>query len=76
MGIMSSLDLPATSLEFLKNHRLMDEAVKPMTGGPLLVMEEPLLTQIVVDRIMALNGQNYDVMFVGTGKKQNNVTQA
>lgn len=70
MGIMSSLDLDEQSLEFINNHSLMNEAVQPMTGGPLLVMDGPLLTQIVVDRITALDGQNYSVMFVGTGKKQ------
>lgn len=70
MGIMSSLDLPASSLIFIDNNPLIDEAVQPMTGGPLLVMKGPLLTQIVVDRVMALNGQNYTVIFVGTGKEQ------
>ncbi|XP_075907719.1 semaphorin-4E-like [Nelusetta ayraudi] len=67
MGITSSLDLPKKTLTFIKDHPLMDEAVQPMTGGPLLVVKGPLLTRIVVDCIMALDGQNYTVMFVGTG---------
>lgn len=68
MGITSSLDLPEKALKFIRNHPLMDEAVQPLTGGPLLVTNGPLLTRIVVDRIMALDGQTYTVMFVGTGK--------
>lgn len=68
MGITSSLNLPKRTLEFNRNHPLMDEAVQPMTGGPLLVVKGPLLTRIVVDSIMALDGQTYTVMFVGMGK--------
>ncbi|XP_075895628.1 semaphorin-4E-like isoform X3 [Nelusetta ayraudi] len=54
------------TLQFLQKHQLMDEAVQPMTGGPLLIVKGPLLTRIVVDSIMALDGKNYTVMFVGT----------
>lgn len=68
MGITSSLELPERTLKFIKNHQLMNEAVQPMTGGPLLVAEGPLLTRIVVDNVMALDGQTYTVMFVGTGR--------
>lgn len=70
MSIMSSLDLPTNSLIFIDTNPLIDEAVQPMTGGPLLVMKGPLLTQIVVDRIIALDGKSYTIMFVGTGKKE------
>lgn len=67
MGIKSSLDLPDKTLQFARDHQLMDEAVQPVTGGPLLVTKGPLLTRIVVDSVMALDGQNYSVMFVATG---------
>lgn len=66
MGMNSSQDLPDKTLQFIRDHQLMDEAVQPMTAGPLLVVKGPLLTRIVVDCIMALDGQNYSVMFVGT----------
>ncbi|XP_075898388.1 semaphorin-4E-like [Nelusetta ayraudi] len=66
MEITSSLDLSEKSLEFIRAHPLIDETVQPMAGGPLLVVKGPLLTRIVVDCIMALDGQNYSVMFVGT----------
>lgn len=68
MGMSSSQDLPDKTLQFIRDHQLMDEAVQPVTGGPLLVMKGPLLTRIVVDRVLALDGQNYTVMFVATGK--------
>lgn len=64
----SAQDLGDKTLSFIKDHQLMDEGVKPMTDGPLLVVKGPLLTRIVVDRIVALDGQSYNVMFVGTGK--------
>lgn len=68
MGMSSSLNLPDKTLQFIRDHQLMDEAVQPVAGGPLLVMKGPLLTRIVVDCIMALDRQKYTVMFVGTGK--------
>lgn len=68
LGMSSSLDLPDKTLQFTRDHQLMDDVVQPMTGGPLLVTEGPLLTRIVVDIIMALDGQKYAVMFVGTGE--------
>lgn len=68
MSMSTSLNLPDKTLQFIRDHQLMDEGVQPMTGGPLLVTKGPLLTRIVVDNIMALDGHNYPVMFVGTGK--------
>lgn len=73
MGMNSSQDLPDKTLQFIRDHQLMDEAVQPMTGSPLLVVKGPLLTRIVVDCITALDGQNYSVMFVGTGKIEHTV---
>ncbi|XP_051232434.1 semaphorin-4E [Dicentrarchus labrax] len=66
MGMNRSLDLPDKTLQFIRDRPLMDEAVRPLTGGPLLVKRGPLLTRIVVDSVLALDRQRYDVMFIGT----------
>ncbi|AWP11342.1 putative semaphorin-4E-like [Scophthalmus maximus] len=66
MGMNRSLDLPDKTLQFIRDRPLMDEAVRPLTGGPLLVKEGALLTRIVVDSVLALDGQRYAVMFIGT----------
>lgn len=68
MGMNRSLDLPDKTLQFIRDRPLMDEAVRPLTGGPLLVKRGALLTRIVVDSVLALDGQRYAVMFIGTGK--------
>lgn len=64
----SSKDLPDKTLKFIGVGPLMDAAVQPLTGGPLLVKKGALLTRIVVDNVLALDGQRYAVIFVGTGK--------
>ncbi|KAM7410239.1 hypothetical protein PAMA_001606 [Pampus argenteus] len=66
MGMNRSLDLPDKTLQFIRDRPLMDEAVRPLTGSPLLVKKGVLLTRIVVDSVLALDGQNYAVMFIGT----------
>ncbi|XP_041861619.1 semaphorin-4E [Melanotaenia boesemani] len=66
MGMNRSLDLPDKTLQFIRDRPLMDEAVHPQMGAPLLVKRGALLTRIVVDSVLALDGQTYDVMFVGT----------
>uniref|UniRef100_A0A673A5L6 Semaphorin-4E-like n=1 Tax=Sphaeramia orbicularis TaxID=375764 RepID=A0A673A5L6_9TELE len=66
MGLNRSLDLPDKTLQFIRDRPLMDEAVRPLTGKPLLVKKGPLWTRIVVDRVVALDGQTHDVMFIGT----------
>ncbi|KAM9357614.1 semaphorin-4E [Symphorus nematophorus] len=65
MGMNRSLDLPDKTLQFIRDRPLMDEAVRPQTGGPLLVKRGPLLTRIVVDSVLALDGR-HAVMFIGT----------
>uniref|UniRef100_A0A8C1QD28 Si:ch211-129c21.1 n=1 Tax=Cyprinus carpio TaxID=7962 RepID=A0A8C1QD28_CYPCA len=65
-GIMRSLDLPDKTLQFIRDHPLMDDAVRPITGKPLLLKRGPLLTRLVVDDVTAPDGQSYPVMFVGT----------
>ncbi|XP_068175674.1 semaphorin-4E [Antennarius striatus] len=66
MGMNRSLDLPDKTLQFIRDRPLMDEAVRSLTGGPLLVKRGALLTRIVVDSVLALDGQKYAVMFIGT----------
>ncbi|KAJ8374446.1 hypothetical protein SKAU_G00050260 [Synaphobranchus kaupii] len=65
-GIQSSMGLPDKTLQFVRDRPLMDEAVRPLNGGPQLVKSGPLFTRIVVDRVTALDGRGYDVMFIGT----------
>lgn len=62
-----SLDLPDKTLQFIRDRPLMDEAARPLSGGPLLVKRGALLTRIVVDSVLALDGQRHTVMFIGTG---------
>ncbi|KAG7233965.1 hypothetical protein INR49_028679 [Caranx melampygus] len=66
MGMNRSLDLPDKTLQFIRDRPLMDEAVRPMRGEPLLVKRGAFLTRIVVDSVLALDGQRYAVMFTGT----------
>ncbi|KAM6939192.1 semaphorin-4E [Lycodopsis pacificus] len=66
MGMNRSLDLPDKTLQFIRDRPLMDDAVHPLTGGPLLVKRGALLTRVVVDSVLALDGQRYAVMFIGT----------
>lgn len=70
MGMNRSLDLPDKTLQFIRDRPLMDEAIRPLTGGPLLITKGALLTRIVVDSVQGLDGEKYNVMFIGTGKKR------
>lgn len=70
MGMNRSLDLPDKTLQFIRDRPLMDEAIRPLTGGPLLITKGALLTRIVVDSVQGLDGEKYNVMFIGTGKKK------
>uniref|UniRef100_A0A3Q3VM41 Uncharacterized protein n=1 Tax=Mola mola TaxID=94237 RepID=A0A3Q3VM41_MOLML len=65
MGMNRSLDLPDKTLQFIRDRPLMDEAVHPLTGGPLLVKKGALLTRIVVDSVVALDGKRYHVCNAG-----------
>lgn len=70
----SSLSLPDKTLQFVKDHPLMDDSVTPTGNRPRLVKSGVNYTQIVVDRIQALDGTVYDVMFVSTGGSRAVVT--
>lgn len=63
----SSLSLPDKTLQFVKDHPLMDGSVTPIDNRPRLIKTYVNYTQIVVDRTQALDGTFYDVMFISTG---------
>ncbi|EMP34714.1 Semaphorin-3D, partial [Chelonia mydas] len=66
--IKSTRDFPDDVVSFIKRHPLMYKSVYPVTGGPVFtrINVDYRLTQIVVDHVMAEDGQ-YDVIFLGTG---------
>ncbi|XP_042645038.1 semaphorin-4G isoform X2 [Tyto alba] len=66
-GYNSSQDLPNSVLDFVKLHPLMFEEVKPTGGEPLLVKKSVAYSRLAVDRVRALDGHSYDVLFMGTG---------
>ncbi|XP_036817452.1 semaphorin-4E-like [Oncorhynchus mykiss] len=66
LGIVHSLDLPDKTLQFVRDQPLLDGAVPPLTGGPLVLQRGAKLSVIVVDRVMAVDGEIHHVMFIGT----------
>uniref|UniRef100_A0A8C8FMU2 Uncharacterized protein n=1 Tax=Oncorhynchus tshawytscha TaxID=74940 RepID=A0A8C8FMU2_ONCTS len=66
LGIEHSLDLPDKTLQFVRDQPLLEGAVPPLTGGPLLLQRGAKLSVIVVDRVMAEDGEIHHVMFIGT----------
>lgn len=67
--ISSSLHLPDKTLQFVKDHPLLEDPVMPIGNGPRLIIKDVNFTQIVVERVHALDGNIYDVIFTGTGNK-------
>ncbi|TRZ01202.1 hypothetical protein DNTS_026102 [Danionella cerebrum] len=65
--IKTTKDFPDDVISFIRLHPLMFQSVHPMTGRPIFtrINTEYRLTQIVVDRVAAEDGQ-YAVMFLGT----------
>ncbi|XP_075067236.1 semaphorin-4D isoform X2 [Mixophyes fleayi] len=68
MNYTSSLNLPDKTLQFIKDHPLMDDSVVPIGKKPRLVVQNVTYTQIVVDQVKALDGNTHDVMFISTDK--------
>ncbi|XP_026209933.1 semaphorin-4D isoform X2 [Anabas testudineus] len=67
-NISSSLHLPDKTLQFVKDHPLLEDPVLPIGNGPRLITKDVNYTQIVVERVRALDGKIYDVIFTGTDK--------
>ncbi|XP_066457033.1 semaphorin-4G isoform X1 [Eleutherodactylus coqui] len=65
-GYNSSQDLPNNVLDFVKLHPLVSEVVKPIGDQQLLSKKNIVYTRIAVDRVTALDEQQYDVLFLGT----------
>lgn len=66
-GINDTLNLPDPTLQFIKLRPLMDQAIQPVGGKPLLVRKGAAFTHIVVNHVQAADGEQYHVMFIGTG---------
>uniref|UniRef100_A0A665UC73 Semaphorin 4D n=1 Tax=Echeneis naucrates TaxID=173247 RepID=A0A665UC73_ECHNA len=67
-NISSSLHLPDKTLQFVRDHPLLEDPVLPMGNGPRLITKDVNYTQIVVERVRALDGNIYDIIFTGTDK--------
>uniref|UniRef100_A0AAY4DNH2 Semaphorin 4D n=1 Tax=Denticeps clupeoides TaxID=299321 RepID=A0AAY4DNH2_9TELE len=67
-NIKSSLQLPDKTLQFVKDHPLLEDPVLPIGNGPRLITKDINYTQIVVQRVHALDKNVYDVIFTGTDK--------
>ncbi|KAM8827781.1 semaphorin-4D isoform 2-T5 [Spinachia spinachia] len=67
-NVSSSLHLPDKTLQFVKDHPLLEDPVLPIGNGPRLITKDVNYTQIVVERVRALDGNIYDVIFTGTDK--------
>uniref|UniRef100_A0A8C9Y169 Semaphorin 4D n=1 Tax=Sander lucioperca TaxID=283035 RepID=A0A8C9Y169_SANLU len=67
-NISSSLHLPDKTLQFVKDHPLLEDPVLPIGNRPRLITKDVNYTQIVVDRVRALDANIYDVIFTATDK--------
>ncbi|XP_026153229.1 semaphorin-4D isoform X2 [Mastacembelus armatus] len=67
-NMSSSLHLPDKTLQFVKDHPLLEDPVLPIGNGPRLIAKDVNYTQIVVERVTALDRNIYDVIFTGTDK--------
>ncbi|XP_072228387.1 semaphorin-4D isoform X2 [Leuresthes tenuis] len=67
-NITSSLHLPDKTLQFVKDHPLLEDPVQPIGNRPRLITKDVNYTQIVVERVQALDKNIYDVIFTGTDK--------
>ncbi|XP_066501787.1 semaphorin-4D isoform X2 [Hoplias malabaricus] len=67
-NINSSLLLPDKTLQFVKDHPLLADPVLPISNGPRLIAKNVNYTQIAVERVTALDGNVYHVIFTATDK--------
>ncbi|XP_072457692.1 semaphorin-4D-like isoform X2 [Notamacropus eugenii] len=66
IGYNTSLDLPDKTLQFVRDHPLLDSVLHPIGGVPVLLKRDSIYTKIVVDRIIGLDQRTYDVLFLTT----------
>jgi semaphorin 6 len=67
--VNDSRTLPEATLNFIKDHTLMDQSIPNFWGHPLFVQSsfKFRFTQIAVDpQIETVSGKTYDVLFIGT----------
>lgn len=67
--VNDSRSLPDQTLNFVRDHTLMDQAVPSFWGQPLLVQSsfKFRFTQVAVDpQIETVSGKTFDVLFIGT----------
>lgn len=69
-NISSSLHLPDKTLQFIRDHPLLEDPVLPIGNRPRLITKDVNYTQLVVEKIQALDGNIYDIIFTGTGTCQ------
>ncbi|KAL4617340.1 semaphorin-4D-like isoform X1 [Arapaima gigas] len=67
-NINNSLHLPDKTLQFIKDHPLLEDPVLPIGNGPRLITKDVNYTQIAVERVQALDDNVYDVIFTGSDK--------
>ncbi|XP_041754722.1 semaphorin-4D isoform X2 [Coregonus clupeaformis] len=67
-NINNSLHLPDKTLQFVKDHPLLEDPVLPIGNRPKLITKDVNYTQIAVERVQALDNNVYDVIFTGTDK--------
>lgn len=65
--INSSWDLPDNILTFVRRHPLMAREIQPIGGQPLLFKKNVNYTRIAVHKVTAVDGNAYNMIFLGTG---------
>ncbi|XP_061588059.1 semaphorin-4E [Cololabis saira] len=65
-GITQTLDLPDRTLQFIKDKPLMDQAIQPIGGRPVLMRRGATFTRITVTQVEDADGEMSHVMFIGT----------
>lgn len=65
-GINVSTSLPDDVLDFVRRHPLMSQQVQPTDRRPLLFRRTTDYTQLAVHVTEAVDGQNYQVLYLGT----------
>ncbi|KAM4013800.1 semaphorin-4A isoform 1-T5 [Anomaloglossus baeobatrachus] len=67
-GSCSAGKFSDTDLNFMKDHFLMDDKVLPADRQPLLIQQSVSYTRIAMDSVVALSGETYTVMYLGTDR--------